>query len=249
MNEAEMAEYARTVRVPVYAVGPDDRLKFGSVLRLVQETSEQHLGVMGAGYEEMRRRTNLVFFIISTRVRLGRLPLHGERVVIKTHPRGRAGAQFYRDFLFYGEGGELLVSVMQTTVLVEAGTRRIQRPQALREFGIRPGAVVPPQERMERLEAPQGLPPAGERRVFRSDLDANGHMNNCVYGDIVSDFLPAELRPAVRGVQIHYLSETPEGDVLRIFAGKRDGAFLMRGENARGVSFAARVRTGKKRAE
>jgi hypothetical protein len=74
-------------------------------------------------------------------------------------------------------------------------------------------------------------------------------MNNCVYGDIVSDFLPAELRPAVRGVQIHYLSETPEGDVLRIFAGNRDGAFLMRGENARGVSFAARVRTGKKRAE
>lgn len=239
MTDAVIAEYSRGLRVPVYDVGPENRLKFGSALRLVQETSEQHLGVMRVGYEEMREKAGLVFFIISTRARIGRMPLHNEKIVIKTHPRGRGGAQFYRDFRFYGENGELLVDVMQTTVLADAESHKIRRPQALRPFGIYPENVVGPEERMERFSVPAGLPLAGKRPVFHSDLDANGHMNNSVYGDVVSDFLPPAVRKAAREIQINYVSETPEGDALKIYAGKSGGKFLMRGENANGVSFTA----------
>lgn len=239
MTDEVVREYTRSINVPVYDVGPSDTLKFGSALRLVQETSEQHLGVMRAGYETMRREAGLVFFIISTRAKIVRMPAHGERVTIKTHPCGRGGAQFYRDFLFYAEDGSLLLSVMQTTVLADAETHKVQRPQALKQFGFYPETIIKPEERMERFSVPGGMENRGERRVFHSDLDANGHMNNTVYGDIVWDFLPPEVRCAARIIQINYLCETEEGDVLRISGGADGKRFLLRGDNAAGVSFTA----------
>lgn len=248
MTQDLIGEYSRSLNIPVYDVGPKDTLKFGSALRLVQETSEQHMGVLRVGYEAMRRAAGLVFFIISTRVKINRMPEHRERVTIKTHPRGRGGAQFYRDFRFYAEDGELLIDVMQTTVLANAETHKVQRPQALKPFGIYPENVVEPEERMERFPVPDGLPLLGERRALYSDLDANGHMNNTVYGDIVWDFLPPDVRDAARQIQINYLGETEQCDTLNISGAECGGKFLMRGENANGLSFtasAAPLRCGK----
>lgn len=239
MNPELVCGYTRSLNVPVYDVGPSNTLKFGSVLRLVQETSEQHLNVMNAGYEAMRTAAGLVFFIISTRVRISRFPRHGEPIIIKTHPRGRGGAQFYRDFKFYDQKGGLLLDVMQTTVLADAETHKVQRPQALKPFGIYPENVIEPEERMERFPVADGLPSLGVRRVFHSDLDANGHMNNTVYGDIVWDFLPPDVRRTAHTIQINYLCETEEGKELKLSGGESGGRFLLRGDCDGGVSFTA----------
>lgn len=236
-----VTEYTRNLTVPVYEVGRGNKLKLGSVLRLVQETSEQHLRLLHISYEELRGRGNLVFFIISTRVKARRLPMHAEAVTIKTHPRGRCGVQFYRDYEFYDANGSLLIEVMQTSVLADASTHKLQRPQALKTFWDYPDVEIPREERIERFHAPDSLPQIGVRSVFRSDVDANGHMNNCVYGDVVADCLPETVLKSLGTVQINYLLETEEGDKLTIFAGESDGQFLIRGENPRGVSFTASV--------
>ena len=130
---------------------------------------------------------------------------------------------------------------MQTTVLADSATHKVQRPQALRSFWDYPDVEIPKVERIERFRVPEELPRVGERPVYHSDLDANGHMNNCVYGDIVSDFLPKALLKSVGVVQINYLSETEEGDRLAIYGGEDNGLFLLRGENSHGVSFTASV--------
>ena len=234
-------EYKRTLRVPVYEVGRGNRLKLGSILRLVQETSEQHLRVLHISYEELRGKGNLVFFIISTRIKIRRLPMHAELVTLKTHPRGRCGVQFYRDYEFYDEHGSVLIQVMQTTVLADAETHKLQRPQALKPFWDYPDLEIPKEERMDRFRVPGDLPRIATRAVFRSDMDANGHMNNCIYGDVVADCLPKDVIRSAGTVQINYLLETEEGESLTVYGGPDRGQFLLRGENPRGVSFTASV--------
>ncbi len=243
MKKEQIAEYGRTLSVPVYDVGPDDKLKLGSVLRLSQETSEQHIHRMGAGYEEMRRKTGMVFFIISTRIRIRRLPVHAETITIRTHPRGRGGAQFYRDFLFYDKNENMIISVLQTTVVADSATHKVLRPQTIRQFGIYPEEIVPPEKRMGRLEIPRELLFRGERKVFYSDLDANGHMNNSVYGDVISDFLPQKIIEGMKEVQIHYIAEAEKGDIVKIFGGETGACYFLRGDTPRGISFTAEVRT------
>lgn len=238
MDKSLVEEYSRTLRVPIYEVGAERTLKLGSVLRLAQETSEQHLGVLNVGYERLRA-DGLVFFIISSRVRIRRLPAHGEEITIRTHPRGRGGVQFYRDFLFYS-GEEQIISVMQTTVMADVRTHKVRSPQHLMQYGIFSDSPVPREERIDRCKVPEGLPVVGERRVRHSDLDSNGHMNNTVYGDIVADFLPAGMRKdGLRELLITYYKECREGDTLEVREGKAERGVFLRGDCGGACSFTA----------
>ena len=40
-------EYSRTVQVASYEVGANEKIKLSVLLRMAQETSEQHLGELG----------------------------------------------------------------------------------------------------------------------------------------------------------------------------------------------------------
>jgi medium-chain acyl-[acyl-carrier-protein] hydrolase len=241
MKDDLTAEYVRRFTVPVYDVGPDNRMKLSAVLRHMQETSEQHVDLMHIGYEELLEKTGMVFFLICNRMRIFRLPCHREKIEVRTHPRGRGGVRFYRDYKFYDERGALLIDAMQISVLADAVTHRVRRPQAFVDLGIFPDIPVNAGEKMVRVATPKNLPFVGERSVYRSDLDSNGHMNNAVYADIILDFLPEPVDNSISELQIDYLAETAPGDMLRMFA-RRDGdEALMRGENSKGLSFEARV--------
>jgi medium-chain acyl-[acyl-carrier-protein] hydrolase len=248
MNEDLVREYTRKTRVPIYDVGPKHLLKYGTILRYVQESSEEHLGLLHIGYEEMRREAELVFFIISVRVRIARRPTHKEMVTIKTHPCGRGGVQFYRDYKFYDESGSLLIDAMQTSVLANIETRKVQRPQALQQFGAIPDFLVSAAEKLPRLEFKEELPFRGERKVRASDLDSNGHMNNAVYGDVVVDFLPDEVRQReIEEFQITYLNEASLGDVISIHAAEQGETVRMKGVGVKGDSFSSLVRFRKEK--
>ena len=57
-----------------------------------------------------------------------------------------------------------------------------------------------------------------ERTVRFSDLDYNGHMNNCKYLEWVADLLPSGFHKdrQVREITLSYLSEAREGEALAL---------------------------------
>jgi acyl-ACP thioesterase len=128
------------------------------------------------------------------------------------------------------------------TVLADVATHRVKRVHSgLEAFG--PNAVKPAEEEdlIPRMELPKELTPLGERRIFYSDLDANGHTNNAVYCDVVWDFLPPALRGTAGKIRISYRSETPEGDTLRVSGAESGGKYFLKGDNSVGMSFSACV--------
>ena len=94
-TEEQIREYSLPMRVKTYDVGPDSKLKLSALLRVCQEISERHLESVDMGYTVMKEK-GLVFLIISNAARIYRLPMLGEELVIRTHPRGTMGVQFYR---------------------------------------------------------------------------------------------------------------------------------------------------------
>lgn len=234
-------EYAKTLRVATYEVGAQSILRLSVLLRMCQEISEQNLALLGLGYERMCA-DGLVFLLITNRVKIKQMPVHTEEIVMKTHPRGVAGAQFYRDFLVYS-GGELMISVMQTSVVASERTHKIMRPKEFFNYGVFSDDKVPEEERVPRITIPDGLPLVGERPVRFSDLDYNHHLNNTVYADIVTDFLPGGAMGRQYGeIQINYVTESTLGDTLKIYAQEEDGRVLMKGVNERGCGFTAAAR-------
>lgn len=233
-----IAEYSRKVRIASYEVGAQRQLKLSVLMRMCQETSEQHLDLVGLSYEKMYE-DGLVFLLITNRMKIRRMPLHNEVVTVKTHPRGVCGAQFYRDFKVYS-GDEQIIDVMQTSIAADPQSHKILRPKKFLDYGVFSGKKVSPEERVLKAEIPEDLPFVGERPIRYSDLDYNCHLNNTVYGDIVTDFLPGGAEGYRYGeAQVNYINESALGDVLKIYAAKKDGHVLMKGVNSRGCGFTA----------
>lgn len=239
MNQKELInEYCREVRVASYEVGAQRLLKLSVLMRMCQETSEQHVDLVGLSYEKMYE-DGIVFLLITNRARIRRMPVHNEKVTIKTHPRGVNGAQFYRDFLFYS-GEEKIIDVMQTSVIADPVTHKVMRPKKFLDYGIFSGEKVGPEDRVGKITVPEDLPLVGERPIRYSDLDYNRHLNNTIYGDILTDFLPGGAQGnKYAEVQINYVNESAQGDVLKIYAAKENGRVLMQGVHGRGCGFTA----------
>ncbi len=234
-------EYTGKRRIASYEVGAQCILKLSVLMRMCQEVSSRNMELLGLSYERMRA-DGIVFLLITNRVKMKRMPLHGEEVVIKTHPRGVLGAQFYRDFEFYSEE-EKIIEVMQTSVIADSNTHRILRPKQFFEYGIFSDVKVPEEDRIPKLSITESLPFLGERPVRFSDLDYNCHLNNTVYGDIVTDYLPGGALGRQYGeVQINFITESALGDVLKIYGEEKDGQVLMQGVNERGCGFIAAAR-------
>jgi len=231
-------EYTRSVRVASYEVGTQSVLKLSVLLRICQETSEQQMDSLGLSYEKMSA-DGIVFLIITNRAKIKRMPRHNETLTIQTHPRGTIGAQFYRDFKIYCDG-ELIVDVMQSSIAANANTHKVLRPKEFLQYGIFTEEKMSSEEKITRTTVPDNLPLMGERPVQYSDLDFNHHMNNTIYGDIITDFLPGgAIGKEYAKVQVDYVTESVLGDVLKIYALLENNQLLMQGVNSRGCGFTA----------
>lgn len=237
-------EYVRTESVASYEVGAQGVLKLSVLLRMAQETSEQHLGALGLGYEKLKA-DGLVFLITNNLVKIKRMPRHNDVLTIKTHPRGTAGVQFYRDFVFY-IGEEEVIRIMQTSVSADPESHKILRPKVFLGYNIFADEKMEKEGRVERVTPPEGLPLLGERPIRYSDLDFNHHLNNAIYGDILLDYLPEEIRArGISEIQVSYVNESVLGETLRIFGGATgENEYLLYGENARGLGFSTRLLYG-----
>lgn len=134
-------EFSRTVQVASYEVGANEKIKLSVLLRMAQETSEQHLGELGIGYERLKA-DGIVFLMTNYRLLIKRLPVHNDVLTIKTHPRGTVGVQFYRDFVVYANGEEI-ARIMQTSVSANPDTHKILRPKVFLAYNIFQDAKVP----------------------------------------------------------------------------------------------------------
>lgn len=67
-------------------------------------------------------------------------------------------------------------------------------------------------------------------RVIRSgDIDENLHTNNCVYTRIVMDCFDVDflLQNTVKTFEIHFINETREGDILKLYCKKTDDSYYV----------------------
>jgi len=233
---ANVKEFEREVCIATYEVSAQSILKLSVMLRICQETSEQHLASLNIGYERLKAE-GLVFLITRTAVQIKRMPVHGETVVVKTHPCGVVGAQFYRDFLFYSNG-EKIIDVMQASVAANTETHKILHPREFQKYNVDPSTNGTTAVRLNKINLPDDMPLQGKRPIRFSDLDYNSHLNNAVYGDIICDCLPnGATGRQFSEIQINYVNESKLGETLQVYAQEQDGVVTMYGDNERGKGF------------
>lgn len=218
----------------------DDKNKASlfSIMKLLSEVAGEGYDGLGPEYSELWR-TGQVFLLSRMSLHFRRVPRYTESVIASTWARETRGPLFYRDFEIRSEDDSILVGASSAWLLVDINSREILRPEAL---------ALPPETcgrnadcpECRKLRADRSLPEIGERPIYHSDLDGNGHVNNAVYGKIAMDFLPEEYRlKKPNEVYLNFHLETKLGRTLKIHGGTTGNGYMVQGYDGEDIHFSA----------
>jgi medium-chain acyl-[acyl-carrier-protein] hydrolase len=159
-------------------------------------------------------------------VQITRLPVSGEKITVQTWPMPTTRAAYPRSTVAYDEAGNECFRGISLWVLMDAESRAMVLPG---KSGVTVSGMLTGSE----LAAPgsMALQSAGQtmtRTVRYTDLDINGHMNNCRYLDWVEDTLPGSFHEEnhVSEFTVNYMTEAREGEALSLRYQLTDGPCL-----------------------
>lgn len=219
------------------------RARVSALLSLAAAAAGHDYDARGLPYETLYAMHE-VFLLSRIAVRIHDCPRAGDILDITTWENGVRGAHLQRVFEMADQRGKLCVSMKSDWILVDPESRRILRPGSFTAKPITtcPKAIdcpecrkiLPPRESLEEL---------GKRRVVWSDLDGNGHLHSGNYGDIVWDYLPADLQErSPREFFINYSKEAVLGQELQLVGARAGEDYWMEGLGPEGACFAALCR-------
>ena len=207
--------YKKQFKIGYTQVNAFDRLKNSQLLAILQEAAGEHSALLGADADALKEK-NLFWAMIRYHIEISRLPRAGETVTVETWPMPTTRTAYPRATVAYDADGKELFRSVSLWVLMSFDTRAMVLP-------ARSGVEVNGCLRGNELSMPGSLLPKTlencvERPVCFSDLDINGHVNNCRYMEWVDDLLPAEFHRthSPKQLLVCYLSEAREAEKMEV---------------------------------
>lgn len=186
---------------------------------------------------EMRQ----AFLLSRVAMRIHRCPRVRDVLNITTKENGARGAHVQRVFTFADQQGNPYVTAKSDWILVDPVSRKILRPSAFtaKPIGVCDEEIDCPEPKKILLPK-EGLEDLGTRTIMWSDLDGNGHLYSGNYGDIVWDYLPADLQEKTPAeFYINYSKEVTLGEELHLVGHREGTEYRMEGIGPHDVCFTA----------
>ena len=191
------------------------RLKPSAILWLVQEMAGRHCKILGLDWNTLAGK-GMFWAIIRHRVQVKQMPRQGDTIRIETWPMPTSRVAYPRNVVAFDDRGNELFRTTSLWVLMDMHSRAMILPG---KSGVEVSGVL----RGDELPVPGSLPPVQlsgrhTRTVAFTDLDLNGHMNNCRYLDWAMDLLPSQFHQdhPLQDLTLGYLAEAKEADALTL---------------------------------
>ena len=189
------------------------RLRPSMILSYAQQVAGMHSTELTVGYDTLIKR-RMFWAVTRHKVQVSRLPRVGETIHVETWPLPTTRVAYPRSMVAYDRDGNEVFRSISLWGVMDLDTRNMILPG-------KSGISVVGTLRGNELTVPTGLPAKAlrnnrERMVCFTDLDRNGHMNNCRYLDWIADLLPSGYHAGheIREFTVCYLSEAREGQTL-----------------------------------
>lgn len=203
--------------IPSYFVDDSAHLTVTSLFQLIQEMSDRHATILGAGWQQLRHRG---FFWVITKIKLviNRLPSWQEPVLLRTWVKKSEAATSPRDFEMEDAEGNLLVAASTIWAILDKEQSHPQRmdmfdgcfmPQERSAMDKKPPKIGP-------IKLPDTLPEP--KAVLYSDIDMNHHVNNAHYIQWAFDSVSDDFRKSheISSVVVNFIAQAKLGGRYRV---------------------------------
>ena len=218
------------ITIKSFDVFPNSTIRPSAIQRYMQQLAREDCDALGCTYNQMRD-VNMVFVITKLAMEIKKPVFAYDELTVRTFNNRVSGITYEREFEFYRDGEKVIHATTQW-VIVKYDTRKLVRPREfpfpIPEHNLDCGSLEIPRN----LNAKE-LPKCNERVVRLSDLDENDHLNNCIYADIMLDYVPFDrLGDFVSGMRIIFHHEAKINDVLSIGLAEKEGRFVVSALNS-----------------
>ncbi len=217
MNEGPITKLSRDFMVNFHQADYHGTAKVSSICNFLQETAWRHATALGLGFEDLLEK-NLVWVIVSLKLKMIKYPKWTESIEVTTWPRGISGFFALRDFLINGEDGEKLGEATTAWMVIDMDRRRPQKVDFVAEK-----VKYPENEEKLTIEAPiiKQLSELQEKHVHTvpyNEIDFNGHVNNTHYVEWCLNAYPLEFHDKyqIDSILVNYLAEAHYQDEISI---------------------------------
>lgn len=221
-----MAKYITSFTVNSHDTDKNGNLYPSVALRYLHEAANLQFEYSHPTLDELRYVEKKAFLLSRATMELAR-PIHKfETVVAETWSGGGKAASFYRcgELKVNGEVVGKLVSLWALLDLENGKLCRVKDTdlgiETLEEFPL----AIPAHLRFSKELA---FVEVGKRRVYNSDIDLNGHMNNTNYPDMFCDFIPNIENLIVSAFTVGYIHEAKLGEELTVYHAKEGNTHYM----------------------
>jgi Acyl-ACP thioesterase len=233
--------YEWKTKVRTFDADMQKNITLSAILRFQQEIGELQLAKVGATYESLVK--NGIIFLLSTAdVKILKYPKLNEEIIIKTWHQGNKGVKFIRCYQIYSLTGELLTEGKSVFVMINPKTRKIQRPEIFIDNYKCIGNNKDVNIVEDKLKKQEDMEKTGIKKLYYSDIDYNGHLNNTKYADILYDYIPEEYKknlPLIKEFHIKFCSEGVLNKDIDIYTKSDNNTIYYRGETDKTCFLAA----------
>ncbi len=205
--------------IPSYFVDENAQMTVSCLFRILQEMSNKHASLLGAGWYQLRDRG---FFWVITKIQLkiNRLPEWEEEVSLRTWIKKSNAATSPRDYEMIDANGNVLVAGSSIWAILDIAK---SNPQHMNLFdrNFLPqdrDAIAQKPQRINALEIPQET--SDWKTVVPSDIDMNRHVNNAHYIQWAFDSVNPSFKETHRitDVAVNFMSQAKLGDHYSVYS-------------------------------
>lgn len=200
-----------------YEVDYKRRVLLTSLMNYFNDIVTEQSDNVGISIDFMREN-GIAWIIYKWDIDIGRYPVYGERIKVRTEPYSFRKFYAYRKFEIEDGDGNIIVSAKTVWFLIDTSRRK---PLKVTEnmydaFGISPDKSDALETR--KITAPAEAGTVKEFSVRYSDIDTNRHVNNVNYAAWVLETVPVEivLNYTLKSISLVYEKETFYGEVIKV---------------------------------
>ena len=221
-NEKFMQYYRKNIEVDIHDVDFNGVARTSALMRYIQSAAQSQLTDSGLSYDELKARGRA--FVISRIKMEFTAPVYAyEKLSAITFPCESRGYSFLR---CYGleRNGVTIGRAVSVWALIDTESRALVK---VSDFELGLDTYSPIDLSLTRIAHPSEMIKVGSYKVLYGAVDQNKHMNNTVYPDMFSAFLPLENK-RIKTISISYLAEAPAEDTLTVYRGQQNGLYYFR---------------------
>lgn len=192
------------------------KLKLSSLFNYFQDVASLHAQNLSLGVEELLAKHGVTWVLVKILVKMERIPIINEEIIVDTWPNEPKKLEFERDFFIKDIQGNIIGRAISSWVIMDVDSREIRKTELF------PGKFPPFNQpraidgRMGKIKANGQLKEVYKKVIGYSDIDINGHLNNSKYIDYIMDCFSLEKhgKYTVDTIQVNYLNEALPGDTI-----------------------------------